>query len=48
MYMPPKGECKKDFMKSVLCGEKKLYKKLQVSYIKVPHFDELAVKNLWP
>ena len=32
----------------MLAEEKTLIKKSNVSYIEVPHYDELAVKNLWP
>ena len=48
MYMPSKSECKKDFMKMVLEGDKDLLKKKEVTTIKVPHFEELSVKNIWP
>ena len=38
----------KDFFKDVLAGRKNLMKKTDVSYISVPHYDELSVKTLWP
>ena len=47
-YLPPEALINKDFLKQVLAEEKTLIKKSNVSYIEVPHYDELAVKNLWP
>ena len=47
-YLPPESLINKDFLKQVLAEEKTLIKKSNVSYIEVPHYDELAVKNLWP
>ena len=38
----------KDFLKDVLGGKKMLLKKTDVQTIRVPHYDELSVKNLWP
>ena len=38
----------KDFLKDVLGGKKMLLKKSDVQTIRVPHYDELSVKNLWP
>ena len=35
-------------MKLVFTNMKLLYKKTQVNKIKVPAYDELSVKNLWP
>ena len=35
-------------MKQILADEKTLIKKQDVSYIVVPHYDELSVKQLWP
>ena len=46
--MPPDDIVNKDFLKQVFAGEKKLFKKNEVSYISVPHYDELSVKALWP
>ena len=37
----------KDFLRQVFTDEKRLFKKNQVSYVHVPHFDELSVKKLW-
>ena len=36
------------FLRQVLVDHKRLLKKKQVEYIDVPHWDEIAVKNLWP
>ena len=38
----------KDFLKDILAGKKELLKKDAVSYVQVPHYDELSVKNLYP
>ena len=38
----------KDFLKEVLAGKKQLMKKSVVQEIKVPRYDELSVKNLYP
>ena len=38
----------KDFLKAVLAGEKQLLKKDEVQHIHVKHYDELAVKHLYP
>ncbi len=38
----------KDFLKLVLAEKKKLMKKEDVVPIKVPQYDELSVRNLWP
>ena len=38
----------KDFLKDVLAGRKSLLKKAAVSQVEVPHYDELAVKRLYP
>ena len=46
--MPDESSVNKDFLKDVLVGKKHLMKKQQVNYITVPHYDELAVKALWP
>ena len=46
--MPDEASVNKDFLKAVLKGEKQLMKKAQVSYIQVPHYDELSVRNIWP
>ena len=37
-----------DFLKQVLAGEKELLRKEGVSFIEIPHYDELSVKALWP
>ena len=38
----------KDFLKQILAEEKKLVEIKEISMIKVPFFDELSVKNIWP
>ena len=38
----------KDFLRAVFTGEKLLFKKPDVKFVAVSHWDELAVKNLWP
>ena len=38
----------KDFLKQILAEEKKLSEVKEISMIKVPFFDELSVKNIWP
>ena len=47
-YLPPEKQVTKDFLKLVFTNEKRLLKKNEVSYIHVSHWDELAVKHLWP
>ena len=47
-YLPPEGLVNKDFLKDVLVGKKQLFKKVEVKDINVPHYDELAVKALYP
>ena len=46
--MPPESIINKDFMKDILCGKKQLFKKMQIKEIKVPKYDELSVKALYP
>ena len=38
----------KDFIKDILAGNRRVMKKSEVRFIKVPQYDELSVKNLWP
>lgn len=38
----------KDFLKQILTEEKKLVEIKEISMVKVPFYDELSVKNLWP
>ena len=45
--MPPENQVNKDFLKGIFADEKKLFRKKEVDYISVPHWDELSVKNLW-
>ena len=48
MYIPDERVINTDFLKEVLAGKKQLLEKSQVAHIKVPHYDELSVKQLWP
>ena len=45
--MPPETQVDKAFLRQVFTDEKKLMKKTKVSYIHVPHWDELSVKAMW-
>ena len=47
-YLPPAPTINKDFLKQVLADQKQLIRKEDVSFIEVPHYDELSVKALWP
>ena len=47
-YVPPMAAINKDFLRLVFTGEKQLFKKPNVRFVAVSHWDELAVKNLWP
>ena len=38
----------KCFLKQIFANEKRLFKKNQITYIHVPAWDELSVKNMWP
>ena len=38
----------KDFLKDILADRKKLLAMKEVSFINVPKYDELSVKNIWP
>ena len=46
--MPDEASVNKDFLKDVFVIKKQLLMKQQVSYIAVPHYDEISVKALWP
>ena len=37
----------KDFMKMILLGTKKLFKKADVTFVSVNKYDEISVKNLY-
>ena len=39
---------KKDFLKQVFVGQKKLMGLNEVKRVNVPMYDELSVVNLWP
>ena len=38
----------KDFLRQIFSEEKKLFKLSEVSWVKVPRYDELSVIKLWP
>ena len=38
----------KDFLRQVLAEEKGLLEINRVTFINVPHYDEVSVKRLWP
>ena len=48
LYVPPRTMLTKDFLKQILAEHKELIEIKEVKLIKVPFFDELSVKNLWP
>ena len=48
LYLPPDHMLNKDFLKQVLAEEKQLLKKSEVVTRKVPQYEELAVKHIWP
>jgi hypothetical protein len=45
--MPSETQVNKDFLRDVFSEKKKLFKKKEVDFIHVPHWDELSVKRLW-
>ena len=48
LYLPPDPMINKDFLKQILCEEKKLLTLKEVQNICVPKYDELSVTNLYP
>lgn len=48
LYLPKVDRVNKDFLKDVFAGRKHLIPLSQIRPIKVPDYDELSVKNLWP
>jgi hypothetical protein len=46
--LPDESAVNKDFLKDVLSGKKQLLKKSEVNQVKVPHYDELSVRKLYP
>lgn len=48
MYMPPFDSINKDYLKKVLTNEKLLLHMNEVRYIKVPKYEELSLKSLYP
>ena len=45
--IPPKNQVSRSFLKAVLKGEKKLFKKREVEMIEVSKWEEISVKALW-
>ena len=41
------SQVNKDFLRQVFNNEKRLFKKKEVEYVHVSHFEELSVKHLW-
>ena len=48
MYVPPEASINKDYLKLVLSDEKKLMPLSEVKTVKIPSYDEISVKQLWP
>ena len=46
--MPPKESINKDYLKQILVNEKILLTMDKVRFIKVPKYEELSVKALYP
>ena len=46
MYVPPKQDLNRTFMKSVLKGEKLLFPLKMVKFVNIPKYDELAVRKI--
>ena len=46
--MPPKESINKDYLKQILVNEKILLTMDEVRFIKVPKYEELSVKALYP
>lgn len=47
-YLPPKESINKDYLKQILVNEKILLTMDEVRFIKVPKYEELSVKALYP
>ena len=47
-YLPDETVVTKDHLKAVFTGQKQLLKKSEVKEIKVPKYEELSVKTLYP
>ena len=47
-YLPDETVVTKDHLKAILAGQKQLLKKKEVQEIKVPKYEELSVKALYP
>ena len=48
MYVPPECMFNKDFLQSLLNGEKKMFNMDEIKPKNVPKYDELSVKNIFP
>ena len=46
--MPPIATVNRDFLRQVLKGEKSLLPIAECKFVTVPHYDELAVKHIFP
>ena len=45
-YTPPPDDFNKEFIKAVLCDDKKLFKVSEIKVINMPKYDELSCKNV--
>ena len=48
MYILPENAVTKDYMKSILAGDKDLLGKQEVKRVKVKKFDEISVQQMYP
>ena len=47
-YLPPIDTINKDYLKLILTNEKLLLPMNEVNFIKVPKYEELSVKGIYP
>ena len=47
-YLPDEAVVNKDFLKDVFAGKKELKLNSEITYVHVPHYDELSVRNIYP
>jgi hypothetical protein len=47
LYLPPYNECPMTFIKDIMTGKKKVFKRHEIRMIDVPYFDELAGKRIF-
>ena len=47
-YLPDDSVITKDYIKDILVGKKQLLQKSEVDEVKVPEYQELSVKAIWP